>query len=208
MSSQNSRAENFSRITTEPPRISTAPVASTPPAVWYIGRQSYMRSLALRVHDAGEGVARQHQPVVVDVRGLRQAGGAGREDVERAVLDGERAALRVGEFVARQLIDRVVDARHAPRQHRRAARPWRRRRRARACCPARPAVRPPTTMCCGLTALMQWASAAPVRLVLSSATTPPARVTPSQIARNSGRFGISRQMVSPLRMPCASAQRA
>ena len=72
---------------------STAPVASTPPAVWYIGRQSYIRSVGPGVHDAGEGVARQHQPVVVDVGGLRQAGGAGGVDVERAVLDGERAAL-------------------------------------------------------------------------------------------------------------------
>ncbi len=33
MSSQKSRAENFSRITTEPPRNSSAPVASRPPAV-------------------------------------------------------------------------------------------------------------------------------------------------------------------------------
>ena len=45
-SSQNSRAENFSRITTEPPLTSSAPVATTPPAVWYSGRQSYMRSVA------------------------------------------------------------------------------------------------------------------------------------------------------------------
>ena len=32
-SSQNCRAENFSRITTEPPRTSTAPVATTPPTL-------------------------------------------------------------------------------------------------------------------------------------------------------------------------------
>ena len=37
-------------------------------------------------------------------------------------------------------------------------------------------------MCFGLTMLMQWASAAPVRLVLRSAATPPARAMPSQIA--------------------------
>ena len=46
-SSQNSRAENFSRITTEPPLSSTEPVATSPPTVWYIGRQSYMRSVDL-----------------------------------------------------------------------------------------------------------------------------------------------------------------
>ena len=40
---------------------------------------------------------------------------------------------------------------------------------------------------------MQCASAGPVRLVLSSATTPPTRVTPSHSAMNSGRFGIIRQ---------------
>ena len=45
-SSQNSRAENVSRITTLPPLTSSAPVATTPPVVWYIGRQSYMRSEA------------------------------------------------------------------------------------------------------------------------------------------------------------------
>ena len=63
-------------------------------------------------------------------------------------------------------------------------------------------------MCLGSTTLMQCASAVPVRLVLISATTPPTRVMPSQIAMYSGRFGISRQTVSPLAEPCASAQRA
>ncbi len=45
---------------------------------------------------------------------------------------------------------------------------------------------------------MQWASDVPTRLVLRSATTPPARVMPSQIAMYSGLFVINRQMVSPL----------
>jgi hypothetical protein len=63
-------------------------------------------------------------------------------------------------------------------------------------------------MCFGLTTLMQCASAIPVRLVLMSATTPPMRVTPTHSARNSGRFGIIRQTVSPFCTPCASAQRA
>ena len=108
-SSQNSRAENFSRITTEPPFSSTAPVATSPPAVWYIGRQSYMRSVGLRVHHAGEGVARQHHAVVVDVGGLGQAGGAGGVDVERVILDGQRRALGGLEAVAGQGVDHAVD---------------------------------------------------------------------------------------------------
>jgi hypothetical protein len=40
-------AENFSLITTEPPLSSNEPIATRPPAVWYIGRQSYMRSVGL-----------------------------------------------------------------------------------------------------------------------------------------------------------------
>ena len=65
-----------------------------------------------------------------------------------------------------------------------------------------------TMTCLGETRSMQCASDGPVRLVLSSATAPPARVMPSQIARYSGRFGISRQTTSPWPRPCASAQRA
>ena len=64
-----------------------------------------------------------------------------------------------------------------------------------------------TMTCFGSTMLMQWASARPLRFVLSKATTPPTRVMPSQIAMYSGRFGISRQTTSPLLSPCASAQR-
>ncbi len=65
-----------------------------------------------------------------------------------------------------------------------------------------------TMMCLGATILMQCASEGPTRLVLSSDTTAPTRVTPSQIAMYSGRFGMSRQTVSPLARPCSSAQRA
>ena len=43
-SSQNSLAENRVRITTVPPPTSVAPVATTPPTLWYIGRQLYIRS--------------------------------------------------------------------------------------------------------------------------------------------------------------------
>jgi hypothetical protein len=64
-----------------------------------------------------------------------------------------------------------------------------------------------TMMCLGSTMLMQCASEAPLRFVFSSATTPPTRVMPSQIAMYSGRLGISRHTVSPLFRPCASAQR-
>ena len=65
-----------------------------------------------------------------------------------------------------------------------------------------------TMMCLGATIVMQWASAAPARLVLRRETMPPTRVTPSQIARYSGRFGIIRQTVSPRATPSSSAQRA
>ena len=70
-----------------------------------------MRSVRPGVHDAREGTARQHQPIVIDVGGLGQAGRARREDEERAVLDGERAALRFGQIVARQAVHLAVDAR-------------------------------------------------------------------------------------------------
>ena len=65
-----------------------------------------------------------------------------------------------------------------------------------------------TMMCLGSTTLMQCASAAPVRLVLRSATTPPTRVTPTHSAMNSGRPGIIRQIVSPFLTSCVNAQRA
>jgi hypothetical protein len=56
-------------------------------------------------------MAREHQPVVVDVGGLGQAGGTGGVDIERAVLDAERPSLARRQRVARQGTDRAVDAR-------------------------------------------------------------------------------------------------
>jgi hypothetical protein len=44
--------------------------------------------------------------------------------------------------------------------------------------------------------------------VLSSATTPPIWVMPSQIAMYAGRFGMNRPTTSPFAMPASSAQRA
>ena len=64
-----------------------------------------------------------------------------------------------------------------------------------------------TMMWRGSTIETQWASEAAVRLVLTSATTPPICVMPSQIAIYSGRFGIIRQIVSPGVTPSAKAQR-
>ncbi len=58
-----------------------------------------------------------------------------------------------------------------------------------------------TMMCRGATVSIERASEGPTRWVLISATTPPARQMPSQIAMYSGRFGISRQTVSSLRTP-------
>ena len=74
-------------------------------------------------HHAGEGAAREHHAVVVDVGGLRQAGGAGRVDVERAVLDGQLRALRLRQRVAGQGVDHGVEAREIGAL-RRATRPW------------------------------------------------------------------------------------
>ena len=65
-----------------------------------------------------------------------------------------------------------------------------------------------TMMCFGAAMSMQCASEGPTKLVFISPTTPPTLVMPSQIAMYSGRFGISRQTVSPLAMPCCNAQRA
>ena len=64
-----------------------------------------------------------------------------------------------------------------------------------------------TMMCFGATLSTQCASAAPRKKVLSSETTPPTLVMPSQIAIYSGRFGIIRQIVSPGVTPSAKAQR-
>ena len=49
---------------------------------------------------------------------------------------------------------------------------------------------------------MQCASDGPRNCVLTSETTPPTAVMPSQIAMYSGRFGIIRQTVSPLASFC------
>ncbi len=40
MSGQNRLAEKRGRSSTEPPATSIAPIAATPPVLWYIGRQS------------------------------------------------------------------------------------------------------------------------------------------------------------------------
>ncbi len=60
----------------------------------------------------------------------------------------------------------------------------------------------------GATMLMQWASEAPVRFVFNNDTMPPTRVIPSQIARYSGLFGMSRHTTAPFVRLCASAHRA
>lgn len=45
---QKLEAENFGRMTEGMPSTSAAPVPTTPPAVWYIGSELYMRSDARR----------------------------------------------------------------------------------------------------------------------------------------------------------------
>src|SRR6202035_6083902 len=58
----------------------------------------------------GEQKAPLHQPVMADMGGLRQAGGAGGVNVERAVGDSDAAAFRFGQASAGQLFDGMVDA--------------------------------------------------------------------------------------------------
>jgi hypothetical protein len=55
---------------------------------------------------------------------------------------------------------------------------------------------------------MTCTSASPVRLVLMSDTMALTRVIPSRIAMYSGQFGIIKQTISPLVIPCLRAQRA
>jgi hypothetical protein len=75
-----------------------------------IHRQAVVHAVVrLGVHHAGEGAAREHHPVVVDVGGLRQAGGAGRVDVKRAVFDGQLCALRLRQRVSGQRVDHGVE---------------------------------------------------------------------------------------------------
>ena len=100
-----------SRITTEPPLTSTR-AGRHHAADGVIHRQAVVHAVAgAGVHHAGEPVARQHQPIMVDVGRLGQAGRARGVDVERAVLDGEPAALGVRQRVARQGVDFAIDAR-------------------------------------------------------------------------------------------------
>src|SRR5436853_134569 len=63
-------------------------------------------------------------------------------------------------------------------------------------------------ICLGLATFTQYAKWGPTRLVFSSEATAPVLVIPSQIARYSGRLGISRQITSPFTAPWLRAQRA
>ena len=77
-----------------------------------VHRQAVVHAVVrARVHDARKGVAREHDAVVVHVGGLGQAGGAGRVDEQRAILDRELAPLVAGQRVARKTLDLAVDAR-------------------------------------------------------------------------------------------------
>ena len=76
-----------------------------------IERQAIVHAIVgAGIHEAGEPETPLHQPVMADMGGLRQAGGAGGVDVQRAVGDGHAAALRFGQASARQLFDGAVDA--------------------------------------------------------------------------------------------------
>ena len=63
------------------------------------------------VHQAGEPVARLHQSVMMDPRGLGWPRRARRVDIERPVLDGRRPALGRAQRLARAAADVAVEAR-------------------------------------------------------------------------------------------------
>ena len=143
-----------------------------------------------------------HQPRMADDGGFGQPGGAGGVDVERAVVDRDarvRSASRSGRPGDRRWSRRCAET--ARRRRRRAPRPSARRReiaphrghpigelRVHDQVPRRGEV----------DAMGQ---RGPREIRVESAATPPARVTPSQMARYSGRFGISSATASPLAEP-------
>ena len=138
------------------------------PARGVVHRQAHIVAVGCaRAHHAGKAETGEHDAVVVDVRRLRHAGGAGGVDVERVVLDGERRSLALAAALRRT----------KPRSRGRcAARNCCFRRAARlsailsdagARCRTGRASSAATITCFGETMLMQCASEGPIRLVLS-----------------------------------------
>ncbi len=123
MSSQKFCAENLSRITTEPPLTSTR-AGRHHAADRVIHRQAIVHAVVgAGVHQAGEPEAPLHQPMVADIGGLRQAGGARGVDQQRAVGDGRAAALGSRQRLGRMSLDLAIDAgKFAVRRRRRATR--------------------------------------------------------------------------------------
>ena len=106
---------------------------------------------------------------MADIGRLRQAGGAGRVDRQRAVGDRHAAALRCCQRRGGKPLDLAIDARNNRR--RRATRfsaGWRVAPSGTARCNS-----PATITCFGATMSMQCASAGPRNCVLISDTTPP-----------------------------------
>ena len=138
---------------------------------------------------------------MADVGRLRQAGGAGGVDQQRAVGERDRRAGRAPPARRR---------RSPPAPGRGAASRPRPRRAARAPdAPAGPAPARSAASSAASTMIArapatsrQWASEAPRSWVLISAVVTPMRDRPSQTARYSGRFGISSATTSPLPRPC------
>jgi len=129
-----------------------------------IHRQAVVHAVArLRLHHAGEPMGPIHQPEMADDRCLRQAGGAGRVDVERTIIEGHLRPLRGGESTAREFRNLLGDVGQcrlaaAMRPHDGLGRKVR-----RCACEKPPAISRATMMCRGETASMQWASEAPTR---------------------------------------------
>ena len=75
-----------------------------------IHRQNVEHAIRLlHIHHAAEAVGDRHQPVMVDVGGLRQPGRAAGIDEKRPILDREHGLFRRAERCRRKRLDRLVD---------------------------------------------------------------------------------------------------
>ena len=82
------------------------------PAGGVVHRQAVVHAvIGARVHHAAKATGRKHDPIVVDVGGLRHARGAGGVDEQRLVLDGEVDLFRDAERPAVERGNCEIDTR-------------------------------------------------------------------------------------------------
>ena len=82
------------------------------PAIGMVHRQGVVHPVVRPdIHHRGEALRHRHQPVMVDVRGLRHPRRAARIDEQRLVLDRQVRLLGGAERRARKGLDGMVDAR-------------------------------------------------------------------------------------------------